>query len=154
MPPPPRREHQIALLQLHLAVLLAGGTALFGKLLTVSPTIITCGRTLVASAALAVVAFFLKTSLRLRDSRSSLMLLSSGIALAVHWITFFQSIQVSTVAVGLLAFSTFPLLVTFLEPLFFREKLHRHDIVTAAIVTAGLVVVTPSFELSNRLTQG
>jgi hypothetical protein len=36
-----------------------------------------------------------------------------GLILAVHWITFFHAIQVSSVAVGLLAFSTFPVFITF-----------------------------------------
>jgi drug/metabolite transporter (DMT)-like permease len=147
-------HHRVALLQIHLAVLLAGATGLFGKLVSVGPTVITCGRTLVGAVALGLVAVVLKVDLRLRDFRGSVILALSGVTLAVHWVTFFHSIQVSTVAIGLLAFSTFPLMVTFLEPLFFREKLHRSDVLTAVIVTVGLVLVTPSLDLSNRLTQG
>src|SRR6478735_615152 len=153
-PVPSTRARRLALIQIHVAVLLAGGTGLFGKLLNLGPTTITCGRTLVGSIALGFVACFLRVDLRLRDVRSSVLLCLSGIALAVHWVTFFHSIQVSTVAVGLLAFSTFPLMVTLLEPIFFRETLHRRDVVTGLIVTVGLVLVTPSFDLGNRLTQG
>lgn len=54
-----------------------------------------------------------------------------GIILAVHWTTFFQSIQMSTVAIGLLTFSTFPVFTTFLEPYFFKEKINVKDIVIA-----------------------
>lgn len=39
----------------------------------------------------------------------------------MHWVSFFKSIQVSTVAVGLLSFSTYPVFTTFLEPLFFKR---------------------------------
>ena len=151
---PSSREYRIALLQLHIAVLLAGGTGVFGKILTVSPAVITCGRTFVASLALAIIAYFLKVSLRLRDIGSSGILGLSGITLAIHWVTFFQSIQVSTVAVGLLTVSTFPLLVTFLEPLFFMETLHRKDVFTAVLVTVGLVIVIPRFDVTDHITQG
>ena len=154
MPHPSFRAHRLSLLQIHLAVLLAGATGLFGKLLPVSAAVITCGRTIVGAVALGVVALFLKVSLRVRELKSGLLLIGSGVVLAVHWLTFFHSIQISTVAIGLLAFSTFPLLVTFLEPLFFREVLHRHDIVSAAVVTIGLILVTPSFDLNDHLTQG
>src|SRR5262249_47305112 len=74
--------------------------------------------------------------------------------LALHWYSFFHSIQVSTVAIGLLAFSTFPLFTTFLEPLAFSERIHRDDVITALIVTVGLVLVTPSLDFRNQLTQG
>ncbi|MGV3530740.1 MAG: DMT family transporter [Chthoniobacteraceae bacterium] len=150
----PHSARRSALIQIHIAVLLAGGTGLFGKLLDLSPMAITCGRTLVGSVALALVAIFLRVNLRLHGLRSSVLLALSGVALAAHWVTFFHSIQISTVAVGLLAFSTFPLMVTFLEPVFFRERLHRRDLIIAVIVTAGIVLVTPSFDVSNRLTQG
>ncbi len=103
---------------------------------------------------MAATAALMKSSLRLRSRKDLLTLALSGAILAVHWFSFFVSIQVSTVAIGLLAFSTFPLFVTFLEPLVFGERLHRYDVVTAVVVVAGLVLVTPNWDIGNRLTQG
>ena len=53
----------------------------------------------------------------------------SGVILAIHWLTFFHAIQVSTVAIGLIGFATFPIFVTFLEPIMYRQKnsIHRRD---------------------------
>lgn len=149
------------LLSLHLGVFLAGGASLFAKFLTVSPAVITCGRTFFASLALMVVAVTTRPGLwqgghglRPRRWRDMGALALSGVILAAHWMTFVHSIQVSTVAIGLLAFSTFPLFVTFLEPFFFRERLHARDVLTALLVMAGLALVTPGFSLSDNLTQG
>jgi drug/metabolite transporter (DMT)-like permease len=103
---------------------------------------------------LPTVALLTKSSLRLHGWKDLLVLAISGAILAVHWFTFFLSIQVSTVAIGLLAFSTFPLFATFLEPIIFSERLHRRDVITALFVTIGLVLVTPSFDFGNHLTQG
>lgn len=150
----PISASRLSLIQLHLSVILAGGAGLFAKFVAVSPAAITCGRTLFGSLALAVAALLLKSSLRLRSRKDFLMLALSGAVLAVHWWAFFVSIQVSTVAIGLLAFSTFPLFVTFLEPLVFGERLHRHDAITALVVVAGLILVTPQWDMSNHLTQG
>jgi drug/metabolite transporter (DMT)-like permease len=145
---------RLSLIQLHVAVVLAGGAGLFAKFIAASPAVITCGRTLFGSLALAGTAALMKSSLRLRSRRDLFMLALSGVILAVHWFSFFVSIQVSTVAIGLLAFSTFPLFVTFLEPLVFGERLHRYDVVTAMLVMVGLFLVTPNWDISNHLTQG
>jgi drug/metabolite transporter (DMT)-like permease len=145
---------RLSLIQLHVSVLLAGGAGLFAKFVEVSPAVITCARTLFGSVALAGAAALMKVGLRVRCRKDLLMLALSGAVLAVHWFSFFVSIQVSTVAIGLLAFSSFPLFVTFLEPLVFKERLQRRDVITAVVVVVGLVLVTPSWDLSDHLTQG
>lgn len=147
-------NHRTGLFQIHLAVLLAGGAGLFAKFLSVGPMVLTSGRTVFGCVTLLAVALLTKSSLRLHHWKDFLVLALSGAILAAHWFTFFLSIHVSTVAIGLLAFSSFPLFATFLEPIVFGERLHRRDIVTALAVTAGLVLVTPSFDFSNHLTQG
>ena len=74
-----------------------------------------------------------------------------GILLASHWVLFFLSIQLSSVALGLVTFSSFPLFVTFLEPLFFRERLKPFDLGTALAVFAGIVLVVPDLNLEKTL---
>jgi drug/metabolite transporter (DMT)-like permease len=147
-------NYRLGLIQIHIAVLLAGGAGLFAKLLPVSPMVLVSGRTLFGSLALLIVAMLTRSSLRLHSAKDLFALALCGAILAVHWCTFFLSIQVSTVAIGLLAFSTFPLFATFLEPVVFGERLHRRDVITAVVVTMGLVLVTPSFDIGNHLTQG
>jgi len=142
------------MIQLHLAVILAGATGLFAKLVAVSPAVITCGRTLFGSLTLLVAAALTQSSLRLRSRKDLLLLALSGAILATHWFTFFAAIQVSTVAVGLLAFSTFPLFITFLEPVVFGERLHRRDVITAFAVVSGLILVTPGWDVGQQNTQG
>ncbi|WP_420472597.1 DMT family transporter [Noviherbaspirillum sp. ST9] len=147
-------HRRIGLTQIHIAVLLAGGAGLFAKLVPVSPMVLTSGRTIFGSLALLGFAILTKASLRVRNRKDLFVLLASGMILAAHWFTFFLSIQVSSVAIGLLAFSTFPLFTTFLEPLVLGERLRRQDVVTAIVVTVGLGLVTPSFDFGNQLTQG
>jgi len=77
-----------------------------------------------------------------------------GVILAVHWVTFFHAIQVSTVAIGLLTFSTFPVFVTFLEPVFSRERVELKDIFVAFVAVMGVALVIPEFEIRNSMTRG
>lgn len=144
----------LGLVQIHTATLLAGFTGLFAKFLDVSPGVLTAGRTVFGSLALFLAVKPLETSLRIATPRDLLILALSGLILAIHWLSFFHSIQISTVAVGLLAFSSFPLFVTFLEPLLFRERFRLSDVFATTVVVIGLVFVTPAFNLRNQVTQG
>lgn len=65
-----------------------------------------------------------------------------------------QAIQSSTVAVGTLAFSTFPLFVTIMEPYVFHEKLKASDVVCAVVMLAGVFLIVPEFTLQNTMTRG
>ena len=142
------------LLEIHLAVLLFGLAGLFGKLLSLSPFFIVLGRTFFAALTLSAALFYSKTQIRPKSRQDLIVLLFLGVLLAIHWTTFFHAIQISTVAVGLLTFSTFPIFVTFMEPYFFKEKLRRFDILTAGSVVLGLILVVPSFDFRNHITQG
>lgn len=138
-----------------MAVFLFGFAGLFGKFLSCSPLIIVLGRTFFASITLFVFArFFSKTVLFGFGKKEILFFILQGILLAVHWWSFFLSIQISSVAVGLVTFSSFPLFVTFLEPLFFKEKLKTMDILVAGAVFTGILLVIPDFNFSNNITKG
>lgn len=143
-----------SLMEIHLAVFLFGLSGLFGKLLSLPSMIIVLGRVFFSSIFLLIIMLYLKKDIKLRKQKHYFYLVVMGIILAIHWSTFFKSIQVSTVAIGLLTFSTFPVFVTFLEPYFFKEKIKLSDIVIAIITFLGVVLVIPKFELGNSLTQG
>jgi drug/metabolite transporter (DMT)-like permease len=149
----PAAKKKRALAAVHLAVLLFGLSGLFGKLLSLPSLIIVFGRTAWAFAAL-VLLLGLRRLLYLPHRSDWELLLVSGAVLSLHWYTFFESIQVSSVAVGLVTFSSFPLFVTFLEPIFFRESLQKRDLATATLVVLGLLLVVPTYSFVNRVTLG
>ena len=143
-----------SLMEIHLAVFLFGVAGLFGKLLSLPAIIIVLGRVFFSSIFLLFLLLYMKKELKLKEKKHYFYLIIMGIILAVHWTTFFQSIQVSTVAIGLLSFSTFPVFVTFLEPYFFKEQIKLSNIVVAIITFIGVMLVVPKFELGNSVTQG
>ena len=142
------------LIELHLTVVLLGFTGLFAKLIEQDAVILVAGRALIASAALLLWFVLIRQRLRLALDRTFGLLLLSGAILAAHHYAFFHSIQVSSVAIGVLGFATFPLFVTLLEPLFFKESFRRIDIATAITVFIGIYVVSPLHQLSDANTIG
>ncbi|MFH1102906.1 MAG: DMT family transporter [Pseudomonadota bacterium] len=146
-----RRE---GMLEIHAAVLLFGLAGLFGKLISAPSPVIVFGRTLFATIGLAVVVFLFKIRFKPNSTADLWRMIFLGVLLAFHWVAFFLSIQISTVAVGLLTFAAFPVFVTFMEPYYFNETLRKMDILTAVLVFAGLWFIVPSFDFGNRTTQG
>lgn len=143
-----------SLMEIHLAVFLFGVSGLFGKLLSLPAIIIVLGRVVFSSIFLLFLLLYIKKDIKLKEKKHYFYMIIMGVILAIHWTTFFQSIQVSTVTIGLLAFSTFPVFVTFLEPYFFKEQIKLSNIVIAVITFLGVVLVIPKFELGNSVTQG
>jgi drug/metabolite transporter (DMT)-like permease len=143
-------SHGGALLGVHVAVLLFGFAGLFGKWLPLAPGVIVFGRTVVASIALAI----LLRAAGERLGRFEWRFAVNGAVLALHWVAFFQAIQTATVAVALLGFASFPLFVLLLEAALLRRQLRGGEWATAALVTAGLLLVVPDFRLENRTVQG
>ncbi|MBL0699579.1 MAG: DMT family transporter [Desulfosarcina sp.] len=142
------------MLEIHCAVFLFGLAGLFGKFLSLPPLLIVLGRTVFASLCLILIIAFYKKRLTIKSGRDFKILAVLGIILAIHWVTFFHSIQVSTVAVGLLTFSTYPFFVTIMEPCFFKEKLTFLSVCLAILVCIGVALIIPSFNFNNNITQG
>lgn len=148
------QENKKGLISVHIAVLLFGVSGLFAKMVDLPSIVITFGRVLFSSVFLFIMLRIRKAEMKLNCGRDYAALFMSGIILAIHWTTFSLSIQLSTVAVGTITFSTYPLFVTFLEPYLFQEKLKGSSIVSAVIMLAGVLFIVPEFELTNSMTQG
>ena len=135
---------------------LFGATGVLGELITADPAFITWGR-----AAFAVLALAVFGRLLLAQPRLSVLgrgcwvaLLCSGAVLAVHWVTFFISVKVGGIAIATLGFASFPAFITLIERGLLREAVTRAEWVRLWLVSLGLLLITPSFELSNLGTEG
>jgi drug/metabolite transporter (DMT)-like permease len=139
-----------ALVALHVAVALFGLAGLFGKLLDLSPLAIVLGRTLVAAIALGAAALVRREPLGRLDAA----MLLNGAILALHWVTFFLAIQVSSVAIGLLGFAGFPLFTLVLERHGRLRGVSSAEWATVALVAAGFALLVPHPSLADRNVQG
>lgn len=142
------------LIELNVAVVVFAGTAVFAKLIELPVSSIIFGRSAVAAGSLALYALIARKQLRLNGPRDALILLGLGGVLAVHWLSYFRAIQVSTVAVGTIALHTYPIMTVLVEPIFDRKRLHAADALLALVVLAGIIVLVPEFSLSSTVSQG
>ena len=139
---PPANQPQ-ALMAIHLGIALLGGTALFSKSLPLSALDITTWRSLLAGLFLLWIAR-LKWNVSLRLSGRDWALIGlAGLLMAVHWVSYFHAMQVSSVATGMLALFTYPIFIVLLEPWVEGTRLKARDLAAAALVCVGVWLLVP-----------
>lgn len=142
------------LLAVHAAVLIFGFTALFSKLLSLPALDITFYRSIFAFIVIALYVAYKKQAYRLKCPSDYLMVVMLGVLLAMHWVSYFYAMQVSSVAIGVVALYTYPVITVFLEPLFHGEKPHIIDLLISIVVLFGILLMVPDFSLENSSTLG
>lgn len=142
------------LFAVHTAVLIFGLTALFSKLISLTALEITLLRSIFAVFVILAIFLWQQKSIKLVNLKDYGIVILLGVLLALHWVTYFHAMQVSSIAVGVIALYTFPIITVFLEPLFHGEKPHIKDIVSAFVVLIGIYLLVPEFSFSNETTLG
>src|SRR5690606_15408681 len=146
-------QHRTALLALHLGALFFGLSGIFGKLALAAPLVIVFGRALFAVGALSVFARIGEQAATLTWKRR-LALAAAGLLLGGHGWAFFIAVKVSGAAVATLGFASYPAFTVLLEGLLLRDKVRLAEWGVMVLVSIGLVLVTPHFDLGSDATLG
>lgn len=148
------QQDSSGLLQLHLAVLLFGGTALFSKLIPLSALDITLLRCAVAAIALAILVKVSKQALKLNRAKDYGIAILLGVIVSLHWVTYFASMQLSSIAIGIISFFTYPVMTVLIEPWVTKTKLALKDLFSGILVLTGVIILVPEANLGNDVTLG
>jgi drug/metabolite transporter (DMT)-like permease len=143
-----------SLWSLHFTMMLLGATSLFAKLIPLSATDITFGRSLVACLMLVIIVKLTGGKLLLKSGKDYLIALALGLLMAAHWVSYFAAMQYSSISVGIIALFTFPVITVLLEPFFEGIRLVWQDMASACVVLLGIALVVPEISLDNDVTLG
>lgn len=135
------REKTKGLVMIHCAVFMMGLSGLFARFIDLPATIIVLGRVFFAALSLGLILKAKGTKITVRNRGDLMLLFCSGAVVAFHWTTFFISVKLSTVAIAVITFSTFPLFLTLIEPVLFREKIKIREIALAVIMLCGVLIL-------------
>ena len=135
---------QKAFIQLHLSVMLAGFTGLFGKLITLNEVDIVWYRMLFTSIILLVF-----TGLPQVERKKLLQLGGCGALLGLHWMLFYGSIKASNVSIGVICYSLVGFFTAIIEPIIYRKKISTIEILFSLITVLGLLCIF-SFDARYR----
>jgi len=146
--------HQQSLLQLHLSVLLFGGTGLFAKLIGLPALDITVYRTFIAGMCLFLLLALTKKQLKLNSFKDYKIAVVLGVLIGIHWVTYFSGMQMAGITIGMISFFTYPVITVFLEPLVNKSRPKQKDIISGLVVVFGIYLLVPEASLGNQITIG
>lgn len=128
-----------AFLQLHLAVLLASCSGIFGNLISLDPVLITGYRMLLASVMLLLL-LFIKYG-RIIVGRKDSHILWLGVLLAFHWIFFYGSIKYANVSVGVVCFCLSGFFTALISPWINRKRISWVELLLSSLTLAGILLI-------------
>lgn len=137
-------------LRLHVGILLAGATGVFGRLISLAELPLVWYRMIIAAAVLALV---LRLSHKVCvPSREHLARIGGcGVLLAIHWVLFYASIKASNVSIAVVCIALNGFFTAILEPLVGHRRVSWRELLLSMITLAGILLI---FGLDTRHRTG
>jgi len=129
-----------AFFQLHIAVLLAGFTAIFGKLIDLNEGILVLYRMLISAVALGILLFFRKEFEKISFS-NTIKFFGVGAIIALHWVFFYGSIKYANVSVSVTCLSAIGFFTSFMEPIIMRRRIDIVEVLLGLLAIAGIYLI-------------
>lgn len=126
--------------ELHLAIFLFGFTAILGRLIELNGFEIVWYRMLITFISIFFLPKFIR-GIKAIPAPHRWRLAGIGILVSLHWAAFFASIKFSNVTVALSVLATSAFFTSLLEPLIFREKVKKEELLLGLLVIAGMYLI-------------
>lgn len=141
-------------LQLGLAILVMCTSGVLGRYIQLPPPVTIWLRCVIGAIALFGFLKLMQIDMRIKTNSARKIILLSSILLGAHWVTYFYSLQLSNVAIGMLSLFTYPVITALLEPVILKTTLHKSSLVLAIISFAGIALLVPELNFDNSYTLG
>ncbi len=139
-----------SLINLHIAVFLAGFTGVLGRLISLNESLLVWYRLMITVITLLLL-FLLRGSIPKISLKSVLRIFSVGAIVALHWVAFYGSIKYSNVSIALVCFSTVGFFSALLEPVVLRKSIAVIELLLGMLAIAGVYCI---FHFDTRYKNG
>lgn len=129
-----------AFLQLHIAVIFAGFTAILGKLINLNEGILVWYRMLFSAITLAIILLLRKEFIRV-TFLNTMKLFGVGTLIALHWVSFYGSIKYANVSVSVTCLSAIGFFTSFIEPIIMKRKIDYIEVLLGMLAIAGIYLI-------------
>lgn len=132
-----------AYLELHIAVILFGFTAILGDLIELSAVMIVWWRVLITCLSLFLIVNVWRTIKKL--SRVKILIFSGiGILVGLHWICFYGAIKLSNASITLICMATTSFFTAIMEPLIMKQKFRKLDLGIGIVIIPTMAYIAQS----------
>lgn len=139
-----------AFIKLHVSVLIAGATGIFGRLISLNEGLLVWYRMLFATVMFLLLLWMLGKLKRV-SFRDVCKIGSVGMLLAIHWLFFYGSIKASNVSIGVVCLSLMSFFTALFEPLINRHRISLGEIACSLIGVLGIILI---FHFDTRYRLG
>ncbi len=140
------------LLEINLAMLFVSTSGPLARYVQLPAMVIICVRAIIACFLLYFYCRYKKVSFYVAV-KDRIPLVISGLFLCIHWVTYFYSLHLSNVAIGMLSLFTYPVITAFLEPFVLKTKFEKMHLLLAFLVLLGIFYLAPNFDLESNYTK-
>jgi len=134
---------------LHIAVILAGFTGVFGKLITLNEGLLTWYRVLFSFIFLFLIIKLFKINKKI-DLGEKLSIAKVGVLITIHWLFFYASIKYSNISIGVVCFSLISFFTAIFKPLIDKKRFVPSELVLSGITLLGISLMF-HFDTSYQL---
>lgn len=136
---------------LHLIIFIWGFTAILGVYIQTDAFVLVWYRVLIAFISLFLFLLIFRKKYWITSKKELLSVLGVGVLVALHWLTFYLSIKVSTASLAIICLSTTTIHVAWLEPIIMKRKPIKSEIVLGLIIIGGIFLTTQHQTSSQQL---
>lgn len=149
-----QNNHSKNVLILLSATLFVSTSGVLGRYISMPAEAIILCRAFLAAIFMYGFCKFKKIDFTIKSKKDRNSFILSGFLMGGHWVTYFYALKLSNVALGMLSIYTFPVITTFLEPLFSKQRISKVHVLLAILVFIGVYNLVPEFSIENDQLQG
>ncbi len=138
-----------AFLDLHISILLAGLTGLFGRLVTLNEGLLTFWRLFFTVGIFCLILLFTKKFYKVK-LKDFFKIAAVGGLLGLHWVFFYGSIKYSNISVGTVCLSLISFFTAIIDPIVNKHRYFKHEFLFSLITIFGIVLIF-NFDSGYRL---
>lgn len=127
-------------LLLHIAVILAGFTGVFGKLISLNEGLLTWYRVFFSSIILFFILIFFKTANEL-TFKKKMRIAKIGLLITVHWLFFYASIKYSNISIGVVCYCLTSFFTALFKPLIDKTPYRFTELILSSLTILGISLI-------------
>lgn len=129
-----------SLIVLHIIIFVWGFTGILGELINMQSIPLVFNRMILAFFSLAIFELFFVKNKNV-SNKNKLYFFGTGILISIHWIFFFEAINIYNVSLAVTCLSTTSFFTSFIDPIFKKNKIKIHEILLSFFVIIGVLII-------------
>lgn len=125
---------------LHAAVILAGFTGIFGKLISLNEGLLVWYRVFFSSIILLLILKLFKVR-AIPTSKEKFGIAKIGLLITIHWVFFYASIKYSNISIGVVCYCLTSFFTAIFSPLINRQKFNPTELLLSVLTLIGIALI-------------